>query len=145
MNYSHLVGAVERAGTSIELGDHPVSQLVEMDMVHTYEFTDEASIEAVSKSIGIDFANQKKVELYTFEDQSAAAQSRDRFGITNEAALSIKTDSQKANKFIWDSNAVKYQNVRTAGRGVSIEADITDLPQAITDGNIIWSSRFGVL
>lgn len=131
----YLLEVVERAGSSANLGDHPVGQLAEMDMVHTYAFTDAMSVEATSKSIGIDFGNARKAELYTFEDQTAAAQSRDQFSVTEDGGFRLESEEQG---FILRPTNVEYRSVTAEGRGVFIEADITNLPKVITEGSLIW-------
>lgn len=117
----------------------PVRQL---DMLHTYQLDDDAWIDAVSKSVAIDFETERKVELYTFEDEATATEARDRFGVTDEGALRADGGDQE---IVWEPAAVDYTAVRTDGRGVRIDGDITALARAINEGNYIWAARFGLM
>ena len=138
-NYGHLTGAVERAGSSVDLGDHPVSGLSEMDILHTYQFEEDAWVDAVSKSVAIDFETERKVGLYTFEDEATATEARDQFEVTDDGDLRADGGDQE---LFWNATTVDYTEVRTAGRGVRIEGHITELARAITEGYYIWNARF---
>jgi hypothetical protein len=138
----HLRETLEDAGHSRDLGSHPVTDVLGMDMISTYgmPLIENDSITPVSRSVGIDLSNQVKQVSLAFANAGAAKRSREWFEIDSEGDLVVQRDGTRTT---FSLELVNVRDIRQQGRGLHFEANILDLAKTISDGPPIWS--YGVL